>query len=267
MARRKLFNCRFLRTFSSPSIRKKTARLLVPHCWPPLHGRDKPISMRPPWLVLILAVTAGLTGCSESAHQGDAVPTPKMVSAPEFHRSANAARISVADDPANTAPAAPPFWSAKPIDPVASDAPANDEPESDEPESDEPESDEADVEDPEPLSGPIPNVAVRNIGMHIGGGPNDSTTKGPIRAAVRPHYDDFRRCYGKIDKPAREITFGVDIRIHRKGGFAKISNPRSGFKGRRASTCMLEVFEGIEFTRPPSGKPTNVSFSLGFNKL
>jgi len=103
--------------------------------------------------------------------------------------------------------------------------------------------------------------------MHIGGGPNDAATKGPIRSVVQPHYDDFRRCYGKIDKPARDVTFGVDIRIRRKGGVARISNRRCSFKGRDAAQCMQDVFKGIEFASPPDGKPTNVSFSLGFRKL
>src|SRR5262249_17896478 len=41
-----------------------------------------------------------------------------------------------------------------------------------------------------------PDVRVTNIGMHIGGGPNDDVTKAPIRRSVEPHFDEFRKCFG-----------------------------------------------------------------------
>jgi hypothetical protein len=111
---------------------------------------------------------------------------------------------------------------------------------------------------------PLPEVDIANIGMHIGGEKNTLEQKRPIREAVQKHYEALRKCYADEQKPDAEITFGVDILIDRKGGPAKISNPRSGFGRKSVTNCMVEAFEKIEF--PSSGKPMMVSFSLRFRK-
>ncbi len=112
----------------------------------------------------------------------------------------------------------------------------------------------------------LPEVSVKNIGMHIGGGPNDSATKRPIRNAVKAQYDAMRACYAKAVEPGKSETFGVDIRIGRKGGQAKISHPRSGLKGDGVTDCMVKAFEAAEFPVPPKRAPTVVSFSVRFTK-
>ena len=76
------------------------------------------------------------------------------------------------------------------------------------------------------VEAPLPAVKVTNIGMHIGGGPNDAPTKEPIRRAVEPHFDAFRRCFALVDE-AKKGDFGVDLLIDREGGKAKISHPRT----------------------------------------
>ncbi len=50
---------------------------------------------------------------------------------------------------------------------------------------------------------PLPAVKVSNIGMHIGGGPNDDVTKDPIRRSVHPHFDAFRRCFAQAEDTGR----------------------------------------------------------------
>ncbi len=117
-----------------------------------------------------------------------------------------------------------------------------------------------------PDDAPLPNVEIANIGMHIGGEANTAEQKRPIRNAVNKHYDDMRRCYAKSEKPSRETTFGVDMLIPRKGGLAKITNPRSGFKERAVKECLVEVFKQVEFPVAKKRIPLMVSFSVRFRR-
>jgi hypothetical protein len=114
-----------------------------------------------------------------------------------------------------------------------------------------------------PDSDPLPAVRVTNIGMHIGGGPNDPDTKAPIRASVQPHFDDFRRCWRLVADPDTPGDFGVDLRIKRSGGQAAVSHPRTAIRGDGFTDCMVKVFETIDFQRPRKGD-TTVSYSLRF---
>ncbi len=95
-------------------------------------------------------------------------------------------------------------------------------------------------------------MGVTNIGMHIGGGPNDDVTKDPIRKSVAPHFDEFRRCFGRADDLAKAGDFGVDLRIDRAGG-----------KGKDFKECVVHTFEAIDFLKPRGGT-TTVSYSLRF---
>src|SRR5258708_4685058 len=84
---------------------------------------------------------------------------------------------------------------------------------------------------PEPAPAPaaVPNVAVVNIGMHIGGGPNDPAAHEPIAQSVEPYFDDLRRCYPLVDERKRASggEYGVDLRIEKDGGAAQVSHPRT----------------------------------------
>jgi hypothetical protein len=99
--------------------------------------------------------------------------------------------------------------------------------------------------------------------MHIGGGPHDDVTKDPIRRSVAPHFDEFRRCFALLEDPKKGGDFGVDLRIDKAGGAAKVSHPRSALKGKPFHECVVHVFEGIDFLKPKGGT-TNVSYSLRF---
>jgi hypothetical protein len=111
---------------------------------------------------------------------------------------------------------------------------------------------------------PIPKVKVKNIGMHIGGGPNDDVTKEPIKRSVEPHFDAFRRCFAKVEDQAKGGDFGVDVLIEANGGKAKITHPRTALKGAGFEECVVSVFESIEFLKPKGGKKTMVSYSIRF---
>jgi hypothetical protein len=109
---------------------------------------------------------------------------------------------------------------------------------------------------------PLPDVKVSNIGMHIGGGPNDAATKEPIKLSVEPHFDAFRRCYAHVESQGPG-DFGVDLKLGKDGGKARLSPPRTAMKGERFTQCVVQVFEAIEF-RKPRGGATVVSYSLRF---
>src|SRR5688572_15723939 len=65
---------------------------------------------------------------------------------------------------------------------------------------------------PPPADAPVPDVEVKNVGMHIGGEANTAEQKKPIREAVAAHYDAMRRCWASEgEDAARTITFGIDM--------------------------------------------------------
>jgi len=108
----------------------------------------------------------------------------------------------------------------------------------------------------------LPNVKVANIGMHIGGGPNDAVTKEPIKKSVEPHFDEFRKCFGMLEEK-KGGDFGVDLHIGKDGGKAKVSHPRTALKGKEFERCVIDTFESIDFLKPKGGE-TTVSYSLRF---
>jgi hypothetical protein len=112
----------------------------------------------------------------------------------------------------------------------------------------------------------LPNVTVKNIGMHIGGGPHTGTAKRPIRDAVKPHYDDLLRCYAKAHRPRDKATYGIDLRIPADGGKARVSNPRTSLRGAGLRDCMQDVFKKVVFPTPPRDRTTVVSFSVRFTR-
>lgn len=114
-----------------------------------------------------------------------------------------------------------------------------------------------------PAAGSLPEVLIENVGLHIGGGPNDDATKAPFKAAIEKRFDDFRRCYVHAEDPRKGGTFGVDLRIGREGGRAQVQQPRTGMKGTELRACLVRAFESVEFARPARG-PTMISYSLRF---
>ncbi len=114
-----------------------------------------------------------------------------------------------------------------------------------------------------PPGEPLPEIRVRNVGLHVGGGPNDAATKAPFQAAIAARFDDFRRCYALIGTPGKGGIFGVDLRIPREGGRATVQGSRTGLGGTPFRDCVLAVFSAVEFA-PPSTGTTVISYSLEF---
>jgi hypothetical protein len=106
-------------------------------------------------------------------------------------------------------------------------------------------------------------VEVKNVGLHIGGGPNDEATKEPFRKAIGAHFDDFRRCYPKVSRPGKGGVFGVDLKIGAQGGKPEVRQPRTGMGDQEFRDCILAVFSQVEFQPPPKGA-TVISYSIRF---
>ena len=115
------------------------------------------------------------------------------------------------------------------------------------------------------VSAPVAQVPVEvsNIGLHIGGGPNDDVTKEPVLRSIEPHFPELRACYAKAEEPRQKGDFGIDLAIERDGGKANVSKPRTAIKGEAFRACVVGVFEGIEFRKPRGGK-TVASYSVRF---
>jgi hypothetical protein len=110
----------------------------------------------------------------------------------------------------------------------------------------------------------VPSVRVRNIGLHIGGGPNDAVTKGPFLRQLAAQFDAFKLCYGQVETPAAHGTFGVDLLVPKDGGHAELSNPRTSMKGDAFRDCVVEAFKAVAFERPKRGA-TKLSYALAFD--
>lgn len=109
---------------------------------------------------------------------------------------------------------------------------------------------------------PVPDVEVKNIGMHIGGGPNDTVTKAPIKRSVEPHFDAFKICFGKADEQ-KQGDVSVDLKIQAAGGKAALTKYKSAIKGEAFESCVKDTFAQIDFEKPKGGA-TVVSYSLRF---
>jgi hypothetical protein len=110
---------------------------------------------------------------------------------------------------------------------------------------------------------PLPKVKVENIGMHIGGGPNDAVNKAPIAESVAPHFDELRACWSQVADPAKGGDFGIDLLIQPAGGLARVDQARTAIHPDAFRDCVVGVFQKIEFKRPLKGL-TKVSYALRF---
>jgi len=119
------------------------------------------------------------------------------------------------------------------------------------------------VLDPKQPLRPLPELKVENIGLHIGGGPNDAETKAPFLSAVAERFPSFMDCYRKNEDPATGGRFGVDLHIARAGGHARLEQPRTVLRGAEFRACLTSVFEAVEFQKPKKGA-TTISYSLRF---
>ncbi len=113
------------------------------------------------------------------------------------------------------------------------------------------------------MAGSLPEVVVSNVGLHIGGGPNDDASKAPFRAAIEKRFEDLRKCYVHAEEPEKGGTYGVDLFIGRNGGNPELRQPRTGMKGAAFRDCIKRAFSSVVFGKPPRG-PTVISYSVRF---
>jgi hypothetical protein len=111
--------------------------------------------------------------------------------------------------------------------------------------------------------GDAPRVRVENIGLHIGGGPNDAKTKAPFLRQIATEFDAFRLCYAKAEGEGAHGTFGIDLLVPKEGGHAETSNPRTAMKGAAFRDCVVDAFRAIAF-EPPKHGATTLSYALRF---
>jgi hypothetical protein len=111
---------------------------------------------------------------------------------------------------------------------------------------------------------PLPELKVANIGLHVGGGPNDPDTKAPFQRAIAERFPEFLDCYRKNEDPAKGGRFGIDLHIARAGGHPRVEQPRTAMHGPDFRACLRSVFESVEFPKPTRG-PTTISYSLHFS--
>ena len=110
---------------------------------------------------------------------------------------------------------------------------------------------------------PLPELKVENIGLHVGGGPNDADTKAPFLRAVAERFPEFMDCYRTNEDPAKGGRFGIDLHIPRSGGHPRVEQPRTAMHGPEFRACLSSVFESVAFQKPTHG-PTTISYSLRF---
>jgi hypothetical protein len=109
---------------------------------------------------------------------------------------------------------------------------------------------------------PAQAVRVKNIGMHIGGGPNDARSKAPFQQALAAVFGEFERCHASAER--KSGTFGVDLFVPEAGGRAEASAPRTAMGGETFVACMMSAFEKAEFSASKRGA-TKLSYSLEFS--
>jgi len=107
----------------------------------------------------------------------------------------------------------------------------------------------------------LPSLTVKYIGMHVGGGANDSASKAPFVRALEQRFPEFLECY-RLAEPSSGGTFSVDLRLPAQGGAPEAAEPRTAIPGERFTECMLEAFRSVTF-EPPK-KPVVISYSLRF---
>jgi hypothetical protein len=117
--------------------------------------------------------------------------------------------------------------------------------------------------DPKQPMRSLPELKVENIGLHVGGGPNDADTKAPFLRAIAERFPEFMDCYRKNEDPAQGGRFGMDLHIARTGGHPRVEQPRTAMHGPAFRACVSSVFESVEFQKPTRG-PTTISYSLRF---
>ncbi|HLV20647.1 MAG TPA: hypothetical protein VKZ49_07190 [Polyangiaceae bacterium] len=114
------------------------------------------------------------------------------------------------------------------------------------------------------VTGSLPEVTVANVGLHVGGGPNDEATKAPFQRAVAQQFEAFLLCYRMVEHPTKGGQLGVDLFISAAGGTPEVREMRTGMSGPQFRACVADAFRQVRF-EPPAKGPTVISYSLEFS--
>jgi hypothetical protein len=109
------------------------------------------------------------------------------------------------------------------------------------------------------------NVEVKQLGLHIGGGPNNDEAHAVYAKPIQRRFSELQRCYALATGTQKNASFGVDLLISTRGGTAKIKDYRTSLGGKDFHLCVLGVFGTVEF--PARDKATMVSYSVLFKPL
>lgn len=114
------------------------------------------------------------------------------------------------------------------------------------------------------VEGALPEVHLKQVGLHIGGGPNDPETKAPFEQAILGGAEEIKRCYRLVQDPEKGGVFGVDLAIGREGGRPEVRDVRTAMGGPEFRECVSTAFASVRFARPTKG-PTVISYSIRFS--
>jgi hypothetical protein len=117
---------------------------------------------------------------------------------------------------------------------------------------------------PTSTSPPKNLVALKSIGLHIGGATNDDETRAPFLRVLESSFDELRACYADLGGTHRSQSFGVDVFIPKSGAPTKVKEVRTRLGDDTFRTCVVGAFERLEFEAPPRG-PTMLSYSVRFD--
>lgn len=120
--------------------------------------------------------------------------------------------------------------------------------------------------EPEPAApASAPKVEVKQLGLHIGGGPNNEQEHAIYSTPIQRRFGELQQCYALATPTRNNASFGVDLLISTRGGTAKIKDYRTSLGGKEFHLCVLGVFGSVAF--PARDKATVVSYSVLFKPL
>jgi hypothetical protein len=107
-------------------------------------------------------------------------------------------------------------------------------------------------------------VQLVSVGLHVGGAPKDERNRQRLVRLFESKFDSFRTCHRLARDRSDNALFAVDVAVPTLGGKGKVREVRTRLAGDGFQACMLQVFQGIRFPPPPTGRPEMVSYSLLF---
>ena len=109
----------------------------------------------------------------------------------------------------------------------------------------------------------LPELSLRSIGMHIGGGENTPAEKRPWLEDLAQAESKLLACHLLTSQPLKGGVIGVEYYVGKAGGSAEIRSVRHKLGAEDYAQCLNEAFEFIQFHQPR--QPTVVSCAFRFS--